>query len=126
MIFYFSFFLACQTGPMWSTQEDCEQLKQGDIKDDCWSNFLLDVFKEDPARGRRILSEQISNPKVRDFLWLEVTRKIDPTTMTYCKEIKDTILFERCQVLVSRPHLHRETLRGSKDQKQLVPAKKPQ
>ena len=107
-------------------QEDCHQLKRRDIKDDCWSNFIVDVFMQDKAEGEKIMEEQISNSKVRDFLWLEITRKVDPTSMIYCKKIQDKTLLERCRTLVSRPHLHRETLRTNESNKKQVPPRKPQ
>lgn len=126
MLLIFSLFFGCTGEKVWETQEDCHQLEKGDIKDDCWSNFIVDVFAGDRKSGAKIMEDQISNSKVRDFLWLEITRKVDPSSMTYCKEIKDKTLLERCKTLVSRPHLHRETLRDSKPKKKLVPSRKPQ
>lgn len=126
MLLFFSLFFGCTDGKMWETQEDCHQLEKGDIKDDCWSNFIVDVFKEDREKGQQIMTEQISNSKVRDFLWLEITRKVDPTSMVYCKKIEDKTLLERCRTLVSRPHLHRETLRNNESEKKQVPPRKPQ
>ena len=117
--------LACQQQSSWSSAEDCQKLERGVEKDNCWSVHLVDVFSANPQQGTTIIQQQISEPKVQDFLWLEMTREVDPTTMTYCKQIKDKSLLERCRLLVSRPHLHRDTLR-KKENSGGVPARKPQ
>jgi len=108
----------------WASVDDCSTLQKGQIRDDCYGQFLIDVFKQDANRGLRIIQEEISEPNVRDFLYLEVTRKVDPTTTRYCQLIQSTTLAKRCTTLVSRPHLHRETLRGS--QPTQSPQRKPQ
>ena len=79
----------------------------------------------DPTKGESIIHEEISSAKVKDFLWLEMTREVDPTTMKYCQQIQDKALLNRCRVLVSRPHLHRDTLRN-REQNGGVPSRKPQ
>jgi hypothetical protein len=108
----------------WVSVDDCSTLQKGQIRDDCYGQFLIDVFKQDANRGLRIIQEEISEPNVRDFLYLEVTRKVDPTTTRYCQLIQSTTLAKRCTTLVSRPHLHRETLRGSQPTRS--PQRKPQ
>lgn len=116
----------------WATQEDCAALSPGDVKDDCYGHFIVDIFKTDSKRGMQIMNEEISNDSVRDFLWLEITRKVDPTTTKFCQLIKTQTLMKRCQTLVSRPHLHRETLRKNeqtqqgKRQQSPAPQRKPQ
>lgn len=130
---------ACQSssGKGWTTQEDCAALTSGDSKDDCYGHFIVDIFKEDSQRGMKIMNEEISNESVRDYLWLEITRKVDPTTTKFCQLIKTETLKKRCQTLVSRPHLHRETLRKNEQnqrgkgqqnngQKNKTPQRKPQ
>ena len=107
----------------WTQSSDCENLSMGTEKDDCWGQFLVDEFKNDRKRGADIIVNQISDPKVQDFLWLEVTRKVDPSNMQYCKRIEDPTLKSRCQTLVNRPHLHRETLRQNEKG---TPQRKPQ
>lgn len=105
--------VGCTPAPKQHTPEECASLPMGVEKDDCWGNCIIEVFSADSQKGMQIMESEISNPKVRDFLWLEITRKINPTTMTYCKKIADKDLFNRCQTLVSRPHLHRESLRSN-------------
>ena len=75
-----------------------------------------------------IMQQEISNDNVRDYLWLEVTRKVDPTTTKFCQLIQSQTLLKRCQTLVSRPHLHRETLRQNEKTQQGTPSpqRKPQ
>ena len=122
---WISFFVlfACNQSS-WSSAKDCQGLERGVDKDNCWSVHLIDVFATDPTKGSQIIEQDISDQKVRDFLWLEMTREVDPTTMKYCKKIKDNGLLERCRLLVSRPHLHRDTLR--KRDGGGVPPSKPQ
>ena len=105
--------VSCTPSPKQNIPEECASLPMGVEKDDCWGNCIIEVFSADSQKGMQIMESEISNPKVRDFLWLEITRKINPTTMTYCKKIADKDLFNRCQTLVSRPHLHRESLRSN-------------
>ena len=122
-------FMACQTTPDkgWSTQEDCASLPKGNSKDDCYGHFIVNIFKSDEKLGMEIMQQEISSDNVRDYLWLEVTRKVDPTTTKFCQLIKSQTLLKRCQTLVSRPHLHRETLRqNEKQQSNPVPQRKPQ
>ena len=123
-------FMGCQSTPDkgWSTQEDCASLPAGNVKDDCYGHFIVDIFKSDAKRGMEIMQQEISNDNVRDYLWLEVTRKVDPTTTKFCQMIQSQTLLKRCQTLVSRPHLHRETLRQNEKKQQSTPApqRKPQ
>ena len=118
--------MACQSTPDkgWSTQEDCASLPMGNVKDDCYGHFIVDIFKSDAKRGMEIMQQEISNDNVRDYLWLEITRKVDPTTTKFCQMIQSQTLLKRCQTLVSRPHLHRETLRQNDQSQQGTP--KPQ
>ena len=109
----------------WTTVEDCSALELGDVKDDCWGHFIVEVYKEDAKRGMEIMQQEISNDGVRDYLWLEITRKVDPTTTKFCQMIQSKTLLKRCQTLVSRPHLHRETLR-KKQGSSSAPQRKPQ
>ena len=114
-------FMAC-TGNVqqgWTQSSDCQNLPMGEQKDDCWGQFLIEEFQKDRKIGVEIIATQISDPKVQDFLWLEVTRKVDPSNMQYCKRIQDSTLQNRCQTLVNRPHLHRETLRQNAQQQKV-------
>ncbi len=128
--------MGCQSGPSnnWGSVDDCAAIPSGNLQDDCWGHFIVDVFKTDSKRGMDIMQNKISSDSVRDYLWLEVTRKVDPTTTKFCQQIQSKTLTKRCQTLVSRPHLHRETLRGTKGKEgkesnqntKVVPQRKPQ
>ena len=113
------------TQSSWSSADDCRQLDMGQERDNCWSVHIFQVMESNPQEGIDIIQKEISDEKVKDFLWLETTREVDPTTMKYCKLISNKSIFERCKLLVSRPHLHRDTLR-KKNQSRGVPSSKPQ
>ena len=122
--------MGCQSEPSnsWSSVDDCAAIAPGNPQDDCWGHFIVDVFKTDSKRGMDIMQNKISSDSVRDYLWLEVTRKVDPTTTKFCQQIQSKTLAKRCQTLVSRPHLHRETLRGNEPtpKTKATPPRKPQ
>lgn len=99
-------------GASWSSIDDCEKLSAGAKADECWAEYAPDVFREDPARGIEIVEQKIQDPRVQDFVWLTVTREVDPGSYKYCDRIEEEALAERCRVLVSRPHLHRELIKG--------------
>ena len=84
----------------------------GSERDDCWSVHIVERFEKDPVLAEKTVSEDISDPQIRDFIWLKVTREYNPSTRRYCEKIKDKALADRCLVLVSRPHLHRDELRN--------------
>ena len=105
--------LACWADT-WSSADDCEGLSKGPNKDQCWSVHLIEVFKEDLETGDRIAQAQITDSRIRDFIYLSVTREIDPSTTKWCDKMVDTAMKSRCQVLVSRPHLHRDVLQQKK------------
>ena len=86
---------------------DCASVSSQSSKDDCYAKVVPDVFRTDPDQGIAMVEKEIQNQTIRDFVYLKVTREIDPSTPRYCDKIKDTILADRCRVLVSRPHLHR-------------------
>ena len=88
--------------------DECESLASGARQDTCWSETLPNLFRTDRARAERLTKERVSDPRVRDFIWLSVTRDVDPGSTRYCELIEETAMKERCRVLVSRPHLHRE------------------
>ena len=106
-----SFLFACNTSS-WDSSEDCEALSAGERRDDCWSVHAVEIFKTDPDRGVSVVEEQVSEQQIRDFIWLQVTREVDPGSYRYCEKIQEGVLQERCKTLVSRPHLHRELLQG--------------
>lgn len=119
--------ISCQgtSTSAWTTQEDCQLLPMGSDKDDCWGQFIVEIFQQDSQKGMKIIQQEVSDPNVQDFLWLEITRKVDPTTTRYCQLILSQTLKKRCQTLVSRPHLHRETLR-KRSESTPAPTGKPQ
>lgn len=98
--------LACSGGTP-TTPEDCAGIGDLARRDDCYARVAPEVFRADPPAGVTLVEERVSDPTVRDFIWLEVTRDVDPNTDQYCRRIVDAALKERCMVLVSRPHLHR-------------------
>lgn len=95
------------------TPEDCAGISDTARRDDCYTVVLPDVFRTDPARGIELTETAVTDPTVRDFIWLTVTRDVDPNTNKYCNRIKDPVLADRCRVLVSRPHLHRDLVDGT-------------
>lgn len=103
--------VACTGARDWSGPADCEALGAGPDRDECWARHAPKVFKEDADKGVKIVEEQVGDQAVKDFIWLTVTREVDPTSYKYCDRIVEPTLAERCRVLVSRPHLHRELLR---------------
>ncbi len=103
--------VGCSGG--WSGPEDCEGLSAGAAADECWAQYAPEVFRTDPGRGEKIVMEKVQDAQIRDFIWLTVTREVDPSSYRYCEKIKESAIEQRCRVLVSRPHLHRELMRGS-------------
>jgi hypothetical protein len=101
--------LATACGPTrYVSADECEAMKAGNEQDACWADTLPDLFRKERGRAEALTRTQITDPRIRDFVWLTVTREVDPGTMRYCDEIEEPALRERCRVLVSRPHLHRE------------------
>ena len=113
MFFFLVLSMACNDAPHKpNSPDDCQDLNKGELRDDCWSEHAVTVFKDDEARGISIVETQISDPRIADYIWLTVTREHNPSTRTFCDRIKDRALKERCLVLVSRPHLHRDVLKS--------------
>ena len=61
-------------GAKWSSIDDCEKLSPGAKADECWAEFTPDVFRQDPQRGIELVEQKIQDPRVKDFVWLTVTR----------------------------------------------------
>ena len=102
------FFLLACGGSAWDDVADCEALSAGERQDECWAATLPALFRTERERAESLATERITDPRVRDFVWLTVTRDIDPGSYRYCDKIEEEALATRCRVLVSRPHLHRE------------------
>lgn len=92
----------------YTSVDQCESLSGGARQDTCWADTLPALFKTDRAKAERLTKERVQDARVRDFIWLSVTRDVDPGSMRYCEFIEEAAMKERCRVLVSRPHLHRE------------------
>ena len=112
----FALMVAC-TGSAPSTPEDCEGIADVVARDECYAVVLPTLFRADPARGINLTDTVVSDQTVKDFIWLTVTREVDPNTNKYCDRIKDPVLGGRCRVLVSRPHLHRGLVEGGRSPK---------
>ncbi len=86
---------------------DCDGVMGESAKNECYAKVAPAEFKADPAAGVAMVEEKITDQAVRDFVYLQVTREVDLSTLKYCERIKDEVLEDRCRVLVSRPHLQR-------------------
>ena len=105
----------CTSSSSYDSPEDCMALDAGDARDECWSLQAVPLFKQnedDPTAAEKIINEQVSSSQIRDFIWLDVTKRVSPQSRYYCQKIETSALRERCATLVSRPHLHRELLQG--------------
>jgi len=112
---FFCFMLGCGATPNWSSYEDCQDLEMGAEGDDCWAQHAADFFRDAESESDRLAAEErivarVEQTAVRDYIWLTITREVDPASYRYCEMIESPPLSERCRVLVSRPHLHRELL----------------
>ncbi len=87
--------------------EDCRSLSAGNARDTCFVHHAVELFKRDRALGTSTVVHEVSDLAVRDFIWLTVTRDVDPTSDQWCRRIESEAIAERCRVLVRRPHLHR-------------------
>ncbi len=109
----FALVLAC-TKSVPTTPEACQAISDTVARDECYAVVLPTLFRADPARGINLTESEVTDQTVKDFIWLTVTREVDPNTNKYCDRIKDQVLAERCRVLVSRPHLHRGLVEGGR------------
>lgn len=100
--------LACSQGPVSFTSPDqCRTMEAGPARDECWAAMAPELFRQDPTGAEQVVIEQVQDPKVLDFIWLTVTREVDPGSNRWCEKIQDPAIGARCRTLVSRPHLHR-------------------
>ena len=100
-------------GHRWSSVDDCAAISDAAQKDECFADTLPGLFRTDRPRAEKLTNDEVSDVRVRDFIWLTVTREVDPGSYRYCERIQDAALAARCKVLVSRPHLHRELNSGA-------------
>lgn len=107
MILVLTLLMGC--GPeRYGSVDQCESMSAGASQDTCWADTLPNLFRTDRAKAERLTKDKVQDSRVRDFIWLTVTRDVDPGSMRYCEFIEEPAMKERCRVLVSRPHLHRE------------------
>jgi U5 snRNP spliceosome subunit len=100
--------LSCTTAPAaFQSPDECRALSAGAQRDECWAAVAPELFSDDPVAAEAIVMEQVGDSKVRDFIWLTVTREVDPGSYRWCEKIEERALGARCRTLVSRPHLHR-------------------
>lgn len=105
----------------YTSVDQCEALSSGARQDTCWAEVLPELYRTERDRAERLTRERVSDARVRDYIYLTVTRDVDPSSMRYCDAIEDRALKDRCRVLVSRPHLHREL--GGRPAQPLNPGK---
>ena len=96
----------------YTTVAQCEGIASGAGQDTCWADVLPTLFRTDSAKADGLTQTRVSDVRVRDYIYLTVTRDVDPGTMKYCDKIQEPAMKDRCRVLVSRPHLHRELSGG--------------
>jgi hypothetical protein len=92
-----------------TTVDDCNGLSPGDA-DACLGTVLPLLFRQDRAQAEELTASRVHSSLVRDYIWLTVTRDVDPRSYRWCDRIEDGAMAERCRALVSRPHLHRALL----------------
>jgi len=91
----------------WDDPADCRALTDVTWRDECFSRVAVEVFRADRAAGEALVGE-VADALVRDYIYLAVTREVDPGSPKYCRMIERKELRSRCEMLVRRPHLHRE------------------
>ncbi len=109
-------FMACSTHSQPSSLEDCHGMEVSAARDECYADFLPDLFLTDPPRAAELVEQNIQDVLVRDFVYLQVTRDLDAAGGRWCERISAGPVAERCRVLARRPHLQRARLgRGAGD-----------
>jgi hypothetical protein len=79
-------------------------------RDECYAAQLPELFLTEPRAASNMVQERIDDPLVRDFVYLTVSRDLDPAGGRWCERISSEVVAERCRVLVRRPHLQRARL----------------
>ncbi len=105
-ILWFTILAACGR-PVPSGPEDCEGLSPGANADACWTAVIPALARTDPERASQYAEERVADDQTRDFLYLQLTRDVDPGNARWCHRIREKMIQDRCTVLVRRPHLHR-------------------
>jgi hypothetical protein len=91
----------------WSSEADCAAIEDVAWRDECYAKIALEVTRTDRPAGAALVMK-IQDPLIRDYTWLTITREVDPGTPEFCRRIKKSEIRDRCEMLVRRPHLHRE------------------
>lgn len=102
--------LACGDPVAPTELSDCEDLWGGIRRDECYAIVLSAMFAQDAQRADALAQERIQDPLVRDFLYLEVAQEIDPGGGRWCTRMETPTVRQRCEVLISRPHLQRDLM----------------
>lgn len=109
MFVLWSVLVACELGGP-ATPARCAAMGGGSKRDACWATVAVELFQADPRAATARIEAEVEDPQIRDFIWLTITREVDPRTKRYCARIQSPTIAERCNVLVHRPHLHRALL----------------
>ena len=91
-----------------SSLEECGEVREEAARNECYARFLPERFRVDADEAAKMVESLITDVEIRDFVYLTVTRTVDPGTYRWCERIQADAIEARCRVLVSRPHLHRE------------------
>jgi len=93
----------------WHQVSDCGAIEDTRWADECYAHLAVDVMRASDEAGEALIAA-ITEPLVRDYVLLKVTREVHPGTPAYCRRIERAELKGRCDLIVRRPHLHRELL----------------
>jgi hypothetical protein len=105
--------LACGIGAT-PTPERCAAMGAGERRDACYAAVAVEMFQSDPASAAERIAADVGQARVRDFIYLTVTREVDPSSKKYCDRIETPAIAERCNIMVHRPHLHRALIESRK------------
>lgn len=101
--------LAASCGPRtYETSTECAGVGSAVERDNCYTQTLPKLFCTDEAAAVKLVEEGVSEQVSRDFIWLQVTSKVDPYTRQWCDRIVDDTLKKRCEERQVRPHLHKQ------------------
>jgi hypothetical protein len=89
------------------TVADCSGPATRAQQDECLAKVVVALWPTDHEGATRVADQQITDPLVRDFAWLQVVMQADPQNASVCARIEDATLKARCDTRVQRPHLNR-------------------
>ena len=92
----------------YTSSAECVGVSEGVERDNCYTQTLPKLFCTDEAAGVKLVEEGVGDQVSRDFVWLQVTSKVDPYTSRWCDRIVDETLKKRCLAHRERPHLHKD------------------